>query len=164
MYNGIIEVSELAALGTQPGTLAGTGGTLVTIHPSERTPTPHSAKAKVECQENNVSFAVTLRSIQCSTPYANRRNHRLTRAEVLAVRFVLAAGDSGRNPLSVLWQGADYCPPNGLCFTCGPDRPASALQVTRTSGRSIIEAREGALLLPLTTTFQQGKPASASNC
>jgi len=53
---------------------------------------------------------------------------------------------------------------NGLCFICGPARPASTFQVTRTSGRNTIDARDREQLLPLTTTFQQGKPASASNC
>ncbi len=35
---------------------------------------------------------------------------------------------------------------------------------TRTSGRSMIDARNRAPLLPLTMSFRQGKPASASNC
>ncbi len=31
-------------------------------------------------------------------------------------------------------------PPNGLCFTSGPESPASTFQVTKTSGRSKIVA------------------------
>ena len=32
--------------------------------------------------------------------------------------------------------GHGFCPPNGLCFTSGPEGPASTFQVTKTSGRS----------------------------
>lgn len=103
--------------------------------------------------------------LRCSTVVAdrslppNRKDARITDTSSHSVRAI-----NVKNPYDNVFgkhmPTSLFSPADGFCFTCGPYRPASALQAIRTSGRSIIDAREGEPLLPLTTAFQQGKPAS----